>query len=148
MEPVLSGEPLFVRACAAFVANLGLILRVAMLAGALLLFRDVDLLLEKFRPSESGIESLPVASLAPGEPQDVPAARPPEPALSEDARHFLNCTYEAYRNAHYDECVDGGSEIYARPDADPDNRGGLINELPVRYARLDESAPGVAAAAG
>jgi hypothetical protein len=146
MEPVLSREPLFVRACASFVANLALILKVAMLAGTLLFIRDADLLLERFRLPAPVLESLPVAEVQPGEPQDAPA--PPEPALSDSARHFLNCTYEAYRNAHYDECVDGDSEIYARPDADPDNRGGLLNELPVRYARLDESAPRVADAAG
>jgi hypothetical protein len=82
---MLSRELLFVRACASFAANLALILSVAMLAGALLLIRDADLLLERFRQPAPVLESLRVAEVKPGERQDAPAA--PEPAPSDSARH-------------------------------------------------------------
>jgi hypothetical protein len=120
MEPVLSAKPLFIR--------------------------DADPLMKKFRGPDTGVDSPLLVGLQAGEQEHVMAML--DPVLSESARHLRNCTYGDDRNAHCDKCVDDDSEIYARPELDRGNRGGLIDELPIRYARLYQSAPGVAAVSG
>lgn len=138
-EPVLPGEPLFIRACRAFVDNYVTLLRTAMLVGALLLVSDIDNMTSRLDPPAPGqLQVLESAESAPRPPPDDAVA---EPALLTDGiRHALSCTYEEFRKEHYDECFDGGSEVYARPDAGPDNRGGLLELPPERYASLDRRA--------
>ena len=61
----------------------------------------------------------------------------PEPVLSDGVMHALNCTYQDYRDAHYDECVKDPSRIYPRPQADPDDTGHVFYDTPVLFAQLD-----------
>ena len=132
-EPVHVREPLFIRLCAAFVDNLTLILRTALIVGALVLVHDLRTLLDE--PAQSVAESAPAP---PPVPYDSAAAKPQDPVLSDRVLHALNCTYEDYRNAHFDECVKDRSRIYLRPHADPDDTGHVIYDTPVLYARLDD----------
>ena len=135
VEPFLLGEPLFVRLCSAFVSNLALILRTAFIVGAILLFQEFSDLSADLREPLAEIEPAPVAHefkielISEPEPQD--------PVLTERVQHFLNCTYEDYRSAHFDECVESRSDIYPRPQAEPDESGRVRYDAPVRYARLD-----------
>jgi hypothetical protein len=52
--------------------------------------------------------------------------------------HFLNCTFEDYRTTHYDECVEAPSNIYQRPQADPDDIGYVPHDVPILLARLND----------
>lgn len=59
-----------------------------------------------------------------------------EPWLTEGVQHALNCTHADYRNEHYDECVLEPSEIYPKPEANPDDIGFIASEDLVLYASL------------
>ena len=131
--PVLVREPLLIRLCATFVDNLTLILRTGLVMGTLLLVHDLRILLEEV--TQPVAESVP-APAVPIESEAIVTTEVQEPVLSEGVMHALNCTYEDYRNAHYDECVKDPSRIYLRPHADPDDTGLLIYDAPVLYARL------------
>lgn len=144
--PVLPGEPLVIRFCRAFVDSLAMLLRGAFIVGALLLVHEFDRLAEGLSPPVTDVETLPVPAADAIEPP-VPAA-PEPPALTDRVRHYLNCTYEAYRRENYAECVEEPSGIYGAPEADPDDTGTLLRQLPVRFARRSPAiAPGHAIAA-
>ena len=131
--PLLGRAYAVARACRTFVDNLPMLLRIAFIAGALLLARDLRNAGDHLVRAPADTEAArPLADAEPAQP-------PPErvPALSDRTRHFLNCTYEAYRRAHYDECVTGPSAVYPRPPEDPDDMGLALFEEPVRFARLD-----------
>jgi hypothetical protein len=134
-EPVFVREPLLVRLCAAFVDNFTLILRTALVIGAVLLVHDLRTVVEKM--TQPVAESVPTPA-APVEIEAIGTTEAQEPVLNESVMHALNCTYGDYRNAHYDECVTEPSRIYQRPQADPDDTGLVIYDAPVMYARLDD----------
>ena len=130
--PVLPDKPLFIRLCEAFVDNLGMILRGALVAGALVLAQQFGSLTEKLSPAVVELEPLvdePVIVAMP-----LPPAESSAPVVSGRARHYLNCTYEAYRRENYAECVDEPSSIYRPPEADPDDTGSLFHPSPLRFA--------------
>ena len=132
VAPVLPGKPLFIRLCEAFVDNLAMILRGALVAGALVLAQQLGSLTENLLPAVVELEPLveePAAIAAP-----LPPAESPGPVVSDRARHYLNCTYEAYRRENYAECVDEPSHIYRPPEADPDDTGSLFQPSPLRFA--------------
>ena len=132
VAPVLPGKPLFIRLCEVFVDNLATILRGALVAGALVLAQQFGSLTEHFSPAVAEVEPLveePVIVAMP-----LPPAEPPAPVISDRARHYLNCTYEAYRREHYAECVDEPSRIYRPPEADADDTGSLFHPSPLRFA--------------
>ena len=132
-EPVLVREPLLVRLCVAFVDNLTLILRIGLVMGAVLLVHDLRTLLEEM--TQPVAESVPTPAV-PVEIEAFGATEAQEPVLSDNVKHALKCTYEDYRNVHYDECVKEPSIIYLKPQADPDDTGLVMYEAPVLYARL------------
>jgi hypothetical protein len=133
--PVLVREPLLVRLCSSFVENLTLILRTGLILGAVLLVHDLRLFLQEITPPTVA-ESAPVTAV-PDDGEAMSTAEARKPVLSERVIHALNCTYERFRNEHYDECVKDSSRIYPRPQADPDDTGYVIYDAPVLYARLD-----------
>lgn len=132
--PILVREPLFVRLCTAFVDNLTLIFRTGLILGAVVLVHDLRLLLDDV--NEPMAESVP-AQVAPAEIEAIDVTETMEPVLSDGVMHALNCTYQVYRDTHYDECIKDLSEIYPRPQADPDDTGLIIYETPVLFARLN-----------
>jgi hypothetical protein len=140
-SPVLIREPLLVRLCATFVENLTLILRTGLIMGAVLLVHDLRILLEEV--NQPVAEAVP-APAVPAESEAIGTIEAQETVLSEGVMHALNCTYEDYRNTHYDECVKDPSHIYLNPHADPDDTGHVIYDAPVLYARLDDYARAVA----
>jgi len=105
--PVLVREPLFVRLCASFVDNLTLILRAGLVMGAVLLVHDLRILLDEV--TQPVAEFVPALAV-PVEIEAIGTTEAQEPVLSEGVMHALNCTYEDYRNAHYDECVEDPSK--------------------------------------
>ena len=130
--PVLPDKPLFIRLCEAFVDNLAMILRGALIGGALVLAHQFATLTEDLSPHVAEIDSVPV-------PADVSADSivPPEPAqpvVTDRVRHYLNCTYEEYRRENYADCIDEPSGIYRPPEADPDDTGSLFRQSPLRFA--------------
>jgi hypothetical protein len=70
---------------------------------------------------------------------EVEVTEKDEPVMTEGIKHALNCTYDEYRRAHFDECVGEPSRIYARPEADPDDTGYVSHGSPVLYASLIDS---------
>jgi hypothetical protein len=121
--------------CTTFIDNLTLILRTGLVIGAVLLVHDLRVLLDEV--TQPVAESVP-APAVPVENEAIDTTEAQEPVLSEGVMHALNCTYEDYRNAHYDECVEDPSRIYLREHADPDDTGHVIYDTPVLYARLDD----------
>lgn len=134
--PVLVREPLLLRLCSGFVNNLTLILRTAFIIGAILLAQDFRDFTEELPQSAAEIEPAPAVLDIETEP--TPEAEPQEPVLSDRVQHFLNCTYEDYRTTHYDECVEAPSNIYQRPQADPDDIGYIPHDEPIMLARLTD----------
>ena len=134
--PVLVREPLLVRLCTKFVDNLTLVLRTGLVMGAVLLVHDLRILLDEV--TQPVAESVPALAV-PVENEAIGTTETQEPVLSEGVMHALNCTYENYRNTHYDECVNDPSHIYLRPDADPDNTGQVYYDARILYARLDSN---------
>jgi len=102
--------------------------------GAVLLVQDLRTLFNEV--TEPVAQSTPAAAVS-VDIETIDATEAHEPVLSERVEHALNCTYEDYRNAHYDECVKEPSRIYVRPQAEPDDTGLVIYDAPVIYARLD-----------
>lgn len=143
VAPVLPGKPLFIRLCEAFVDNLAMILRGALIAGALVLAQQFGSLTENLSPAVVELEppvEEPAIIATP-----LPPAESPGPVVSDRARHYLNCTYEAYRRENYAECVDEPSRIYRPPEADPDDTGSLLRPSPLRFAhRAARPGPGYA----
>lgn len=132
-QPVLAGAPLFVRLCSAFVDNLASLLRVALVFGAIMLVRDLRSL-----PGEDSQRQVEPSPPAVTEVQVIEdeIIEEEEPFLSERIKHALNCTYDKYRRAHFDECVEEPSRIYARPEADPDDTGYVMHDSPIMFASL------------
>ena len=133
-EPVLVREPLLVRLCVAFVENLTLILKAALVVGVVLLVRDLRTFLEEV--NQPVVESV-LMQAVPLAIEEIGETGTQEPVLSDRVKQALNCTYANYRNTHFDECVKEPSSIYPRPDADPDNTGLIIFDTPVLFAPLD-----------
>ena len=127
MDPVTTGEPLFVRFCRGVVDNLRLILEVAFLAGAFFLaqdFRDFHV------PQPVAEIDPPPVHVEPSVDEPVPET----PVVTDRVKHYLQCTYEEYRAQHYAECVDAESDIYNDPVADPDDTGHIFREPPLLLA--------------
>jgi hypothetical protein len=133
--PILVREPLFVRLCTAFVENLTLMLRTGLILGAVVLVHDLRILLDDV--NQPVAESVP-AQAAPGESEAIDVTETMEPVLSDGVMHALNCTYQDYRDTHYDECIKDPSGIYPRPQADPDDTGLIIYDTPVLFAQLQD----------
>ena len=139
-------RPLFIRLCEAFTDNLGLILRIALVCGAIVFVDELGDIREQFAPA--GADTAAIETL-PAEPSAEPerASGEAEPWLSDGVRHALNCTHTEYRNRHYDECVQEPSDVYRRPDRNAeDDIGFLAREDLVLYARLEPVTPGATAA--
>lgn len=109
-----------------------------MLVGALLLVSDIDDIAVRLdAPAPGQLQNLDASESVPRSPDEAVA----EPALLTDGVwHALNCTCEDSRQEHDHECFDGGSGVYAGPDDEPDNRGGLLELAPERYASMDPGA--------
>jgi hypothetical protein len=120
--------------CIAFVDNLTLMMRVALVVGAIFLVQDLRIATERFRQLPPEIES--TVAVHEAEPELIIEPEPQEPVLSDTVIHFLNCTYEDYRTVHYKECVEGQSRVYQRPQAD-DDTGYVTYDATVLLARLD-----------
>lgn len=135
--PVFVREPLLVRLCSAFLNNLASLLRIAFVAGVIMLMQDFrDMTGELLQPVAE-VEESPVSDVE-SDATDEFVGR--EPLLTDGVKHALNCTYQDYRNAHYNECVnvDSPSEVYPRPDADPDDTSHTSSrESSVMFASLD-----------
>ncbi|MGB5489604.1 MAG: hypothetical protein WBM76_02130 [Woeseiaceae bacterium] len=129
-QPVLPREPLLLRLCNGFVNNLELILKTALVIGSIVLVQDLRTLFDDF----DAPDTVPVQA-APAELAPVNGDVIEEPVLTEGVKQALNCTYQDYRNAHYDECVDEPSEFYNSPHADPDDAGHVSYDSPVLYAQ-------------
>lgn len=129
--PIRAREPLFVRLCTGFVDNLAMLLRTAFILGAFFLAQDLRTLYEKAAEPVAELDPAPTLAATPGA---IDVVEDPEPVLSEGVIHALNCTFQDYRNAHYDECVKEPSSVYPRPGADPDDTGLVFYEAPILYA--------------
>ncbi len=132
-EPVLGREPLFVRLCSAFIENLTLILRAALVTGALFLVHDLSEFYD--RVTDDAVEA--ETAEAESESATTEVTEVDVPVINDGVMHALNCTFTDYRDAHYDECVDEPSSVYPRPEADPDDIGFLAGDSPVMFASLD-----------
>jgi hypothetical protein len=138
-EPVRVREPLPVRLCVGLVENLTLILRTALVLGAVALVHDLRILFDDMsQPVAETAAEIDAAPTVIDENEGMGAPEAQEPVLSEGVLHALNCTYKVYRDTHYDECTEDSSDIYQRPDADPDNTGYINSYAPELYARLDD----------
>jgi hypothetical protein len=133
-------RPLFVRLCEGFVDNLALILRVALVCGAIVFVQQLGDVRERFAAREH--DTAPPQATAEEPPvQPDPAAQDDEPWLSDGVRHALNCTHTEYRNRHYDECVQEPSDVYRRPAGETeDDIGFIARDDAALYARLDPAA--------
>jgi len=134
-EPALGREPLFVRLCSAFVDNLTLILRTALVTGALFLVQDLSNFYD--RVADDAVEAESAQNEAESESIPLEPIMPDEPVINEGVKHAMNCTYADYRESHYDDCVNEPSAVYPRPEADPDDIGYLADDSPVMFASLD-----------
>jgi len=132
-DPTLVRAPLLVRSCSAFVNNLTLILKTMFIVASILLARDFRSLSEDMGRHAAEIEPTLVVIEVETEPAAAP--EPDKPVLNERVQHYLNCTYEDYLATHYDECVEGPSKIYRRPQAKPDDIGNIPYD--VRYLFAD-----------
>ncbi len=141
-RPESAREPAFVRACEVFVKTLPLALRVALVIGAALFVRELRDVADMADRHEIVVEHFVDAHN-----HEVPPPREDaqvEPVLNERVRHYLNCTYEDYRNEHFDSCVEQRSQIYRKPEAGTDETGRLLRETDFRYAlvvSLDTTTP-------
>ncbi|MEJ2129190.1 MAG: hypothetical protein P8X81_10130 [Woeseiaceae bacterium] len=133
VPPVLGDEPVIIQLCRAFVANLRIILNVAMLFGAFFLAQEL----------RESTDNKPVAVVEPGLVEDhaPPDTEPTDdnetsPVLTDGVLHALNCTYEDYRKDHYAECVEDGSEVYRPIEADSDDTGHLYEEQTILLASI------------
>ncbi len=131
-EPVLRERPLFIRFCEAFVDNLGLILRVALVVGAITFVNQL--------PDTSAPESSDVVAIEQDSNEELEVPIEDETWKSPGVLHALNCTYTDYREQHYDECVEDSSEVYKRPGADPDDTSFVPRDDLVLYASLSDDA--------
>ncbi len=134
VPPSAGRQPLFVRLCEAFVDNLSMILRGLFLLGAMALVQDLRLFSDDIaKPAEDSSSAVVAVKEQGG---DASAETPnEEPVVTDRVKDALACTYKAYRDSHYDECVDdGGSLVYERPV--PDGSRLLIAEKPVQLAAL------------
>ncbi len=134
--PILVREPLILRLCTSFVNNLTLILKTGLVVGSVVLVHDLRVFFDEVNHPVA--ESVPV-QVVPVEIEAADADAISEPVLSEGVLHALNCTYQDYRDSHYDECVKDQSRIYQRPEAGPDDTGYVFYDVPVLYARLNET---------
>jgi hypothetical protein len=134
-EPVLGREPLFIRMCSAFVDNLALILRTALVTGAFFLVQDLSDFYD--RVADDAVETETAQIAVENEPVPAEDIAVTEPVINDRILHAKNCTIAEYREAHYDDCVDEPSVVYPRPEADPDDIGYLADDLPVMFASLD-----------
>ena len=130
--PVLPDKPLFVRLCSAFVDNLAMILRGAFIVGAIVLAQQLDTFTEGLAPPVADIE--PVIETPVNNVEPLAPAEPGQPVLTDRVRHYLNCTFETYREENYAECVEEPSGIYRPPEADPDDTGSLFRPSGLRLA--------------
>lgn len=126
---------LIARLCIVFVDNLTLMMRTALVVGAIFLVQDLRLATEKFRQPLVEVEPVMAVHEIAAEPAVEP--EPQDSLLNEQVTHFLNCTYEDYRTLHYDECVEGHSSVYLRPPAD-DDTGYVRRDVQMLLARLDD----------
>ncbi|MDJ0710364.1 MAG: hypothetical protein QNJ14_08245 [Woeseiaceae bacterium] len=136
-EPVLRVRPLFIRLCEAFVDNLSLILRIALVMGAI---SFVDSYFEhrpELSPADENFPEQVVAEDPQTQLEQEPGA---EPWLTDGVEHALKCTHTEFRNEHFDECVKEPSEVYTRPGADPDDTSSIVHGNTVLYASLTPSA--------
>ena len=137
-QPTLTEEPLFVRLCTAFVDNLGLILKTAMLLAAAVFVQELQSTFggaeqaDQLEPAPAIVTTNPVA---PSVEDEVS-----EPVLSEGVMQALNCTFAEYRNTHYDECVSEPSQVYPKPIGEDPGGAWFHDPAPsVLLARLDEA---------
>ena len=134
-EPYLTREPLFIRFCAAFVDNLAMILRVTLVMGGIFLARELPVLMQ-----ETAVPDDSPANAVASSPDTKPAAaKPNEAILSDGVKQAYKCTFEDYRNEHYDACVAEESDIYKRPNADPDDTGFVLYDVDTLYASAAQS---------
>jgi len=131
-EPMLVSEPLFIRLCAAFVDNLRIILQTAFVIGALLLVRELRIATEDVPAQAADAEPVTSPVSEPGQPVEQA-----EPVVTDRVRHYLNCTYEAYRADHYAECVEEPSRVYTSPQPGPDDMGHFHEPAIVLLARIE-----------
>ena len=136
-EPYLTREPLFIRFCSAFVDNLAMLLRVALVVGGIFLVQELPVLLqvppEAADSAESAVANKPAAQPEP--------AKPDAAIVSEGVQHALYCTFEDYRNEHFDACVEEDSQVYKRPQADPDDTGFIFYNVDTLYASTAGTTP-------
>ena len=131
-EPVLRGRPLFIRFCEAFVDNLSLILKVALVIGAISFAKQLH-----NSPEPASTETIALEQEA---SEEIVAPVEGETWKSPGVLHALNCTYTDYREQHYDECVKDASEVYKRPGADPDDTSFIPRDDVLLYAGLNDDA--------
>jgi hypothetical protein len=136
VAPVLVRPPALVRACNAFVNGLPMILRLAFLGGAVFLAQNFDELTDNLPRSASIIDSAPAPAIVPAVESESDTE---DAVLSDRVLHYLNCTYEDYRAAHYDECVEGPSDIYRDTEADPDDIGMVNRDVLIMLAQVEDT---------
>lgn len=134
---MLARLPAAVRFCTAVVDNFPMMLRVLFLAGALLLANDIRSVPGKLERQTADAVPASVVSHEESAPVEIEP-----PLMTEGVRQALACTYRAYREAHFDECVDVSSVIYERPDEDDDGTGNVPARRPMLLAALQNPGPG------
>lgn len=135
-SPIPDPDPLFIRLCSAFVDNLALLLRTALVIGAVMFVQDLRTSFQHAPSSVAEVPALPAAADDPAARSQTENPQDSESALSEGVLRALNCTYQEFRNAHYDECVDDPSLVYPRPQPSPDESGFLLRPPRVLHASV------------
>lgn len=135
------GDSAGLRLLRALADNLGNLLRVLLVAGAIHLTMNIDRIMDAFvdarRPPqvvEAPVTEPPVAE----PPVAADAAEAAGYRPSEGVKRALRCTYTEYRRDHYDECVpEGESEVWDRQEALEDDGSAIFARPEQLYASVD-----------
>jgi hypothetical protein len=122
-------EPLLLTFLRGFVENLSVILRVLLVAGAILFIREIPRLQPHWQSPVAESEG----EMAAPPPKVAAPIDEAERASNERVRHYMQCTYKSYRDVHFDACADD-SRIYRRPATEPDETGYVPYEKAVLFA--------------
>lgn len=130
--PGVGQLPLLIRACNAFVDNLTTMMRLALVIGAVFLVRDLhnagDIAASATRAEPPVVQRNDDVE---AETENDPTVAP---VLTDAVQQALNCTFKAYRDAHYKDCVDEPSAVYAPPERAGDDTSHRIEASPLRLA--------------
>ena len=86
--------------------------------------------------------SVPTAELLPeetnrSEPNSASKPNGDDEWLTDGVKLALRCTYEEYRDAHYEECVDEPSLVYEQPNSEADDTTLVFGETRALLASVE-----------